>query len=141
MSAVDGKATMATGSGNSRSSGRSRAKSSRSKSSRNGSSANRGSGSRKRKREEFPDYEIVDPHTAVGLAAAATCRGDHSVPIVTLSTAHPAKFPDAVEAATGRRPALPPFLADLHDRPERYEVLPNDLDALRAHIRQKVLAA
>ena len=85
--------------------------------------------------------ELVDPHTAVGLAAAMACRGDPSVPMVTLSTAHPAKFPDAVEAATGRRPELPPFLADLHDRPERYDILPNDLDALRSHIRSKVLSA
>ena len=85
--------------------------------------------------------ELVDPHTAVGLAAAAACRGDPSVPMVTLSTAHPAKFPDAVAAATGRRPELPPFLADLHDRPERCEALPNDVGALRDHIRKKVLSA
>ena len=85
--------------------------------------------------------ELVDPHTAVGLAAAAAHRGDPSVPMVTLSTAHPAKFPDAVAAATGRRPGLPPFLADLHDRPERYDILPSDLGALRAHIRSKVLPA
>ncbi len=85
--------------------------------------------------------ELVDPHTAVGLAAAAACRGDPSVPMVTLSTAHPAKFPDAVAAATGRRPELPPFLADLHDRPERCEALANDVGALRDHIRRKVLSA
>jgi threonine synthase len=85
--------------------------------------------------------ELVDPHTAVGLAAAAACRGDASVPMVTLATAHPAKFPDAVEAATGRRPALPPPLADLLELPERFEILPNDLAALRAHIRTKVLTA
>ena len=85
--------------------------------------------------------ELVDPHTAVGLAAAAACRGDPAVPMVTLATAHPAKFPDAVEAATGRRPSLPPFLADLHELPERCEVLPNDLDSLRDHSRRKVLPA
>jgi len=51
-----------------------------------------------------------------------------------MATAHPAKFPDAVERATGVRPALPDHLADLHDRPERYEVLPADLDAVRAHV-------
>ena len=52
------------------------------------------------------------------------------MPMVALATAHPAKFPDAVEAATGVRPALPPRLADLQTRPERCDVLPNDLAAV-----------
>src|SRR5262249_24655842 len=74
--------------------------------------------------------ELVDPPTAIGIAAAHA--GERSpdgggAPIVALATAHPAKFPDAVERATGRRPALPPPLSDLLDRPERVEVLPNDL--------------
>jgi threonine synthase len=77
---------------------------------------------------------LVDPHTAVGLAAALEQRASGDVPMVVLSTAHPAKFPDAVEAATGVRPALPAHLGDLFDRPERYDVLPNDLAAVRAHI-------
>jgi threonine synthase len=55
--------------------------------------------------------------------------------VVCLSTAHPAKFPDAVEKATGIRPELPERLADLFDRPERYDVLGNDLGAVKAHIR------
>jgi threonine synthase len=54
--------------------------------------------------------------------------------MVALSTAHPAKFPDAVEAATGIRPDLPPRLAAIFDRPERYEALPADLEAVRAHV-------
>jgi threonine synthase len=83
--------------------------------------------------------ELVDPHSAVGLAAAAACRGDPSLPMVTLATAHPAKFPDAVEAATGRRPRLPEQLADLYARPERYDILADNLDALRAYIRRKVI--
>ena len=63
---------------------------------------------------------LIDPHTATGtLAAAATRRLDH--PVVTMATAHPAKFPDAVERATGVRPMLPDHLADLFDRPERTE--------------------
>jgi threonine synthase len=70
--------------------------------------------------------ELIDPHTAVGLVAAAAQRGDPAVPMVTVATAHPAKFPDAVEKATGVRPALPPALADLMERPERVSVLPND---------------
>ena len=79
---------------------------------------------------------IVDPHTAVGIAAARSCRRDEYVPMVCLATAHPAKFPDAVEAAIGIRPELPEHLADLFDRPERFETLPNDLTALRDHVRR-----
>jgi threonine synthase len=74
---------------------------------------------------------LIDPHTAVGLAAARQVRRDPSVPMVVLSTAHPAKFPDAVEAATGVHPALPPHLADLYARPERYEVVANDVAVVR----------
>jgi threonine synthase len=55
-------------------------------------------------------------------------------PLVAMATAHPAKFPDAVERATGVRPPLPDHLADLFDRPERYEVLPADLDALKSRL-------
>jgi threonine synthase len=74
---------------------------------------------------------LVDPHTAVGLGAAAACRADASVPMVAMATAHPAKFPDAVEAATGIRPALPDHLADLFDRPERYDTVAADFDTVR----------
>jgi threonine synthase len=82
---------------------------------------------------------VADPHTAVGLVAARRRRRElppelAALPVVCLSTAHPAKFPDAVEQATGLRPALPPSLADLADRPERYDVLPDDLDAVRRHV-------
>jgi len=57
--------------------------------------------------------------------------------MVTLATAHPAKFPDAVEAATGLRPPLPPRMADLFDRPERLIRVPNDLAALEDLIRER----
>ena len=70
---------------------------------------------------------LLDPHSAVGVLAARACRQDPSVPMVALATAHPAKFPDAVAAATGVRPLLPEHLADLHERPERLTRLPNDL--------------
>jgi threonine synthase len=76
----------------------------------------------------------LDPHTAVGLAAAERVRADRAVPMVVLATAHPAKFPDAVESAIDRRPPLPLHLADLFERPERYEVLPNDYDTVRRAI-------
>ena len=77
---------------------------------------------------------LVDPHTAIGIGAARRCELPGDAPVVCLATAHPAKFPDAVEAATGVRPALPDHLADLFERPERFVELPNDLDAVRRHI-------
>ncbi len=79
--------------------------------------------------------EILCPHSAVGVKVAQDHLG--AVPMITLATAHPAKFPDAVESATGRRPALPPRLADLFDRPERVTRAPDDLAALEALIRER----
>ncbi len=78
--------------------------------------------------------ELVDPHTAVGIAAARACRGAGSAPVVALATAHPAKFPDAVEAATGVRPPLPPALEGLFGRQEHCVVLPNSLQAVEEHV-------
>jgi threonine synthase len=78
--------------------------------------------------------ELVDPHSAIGIHAAMACRADSETPIVALGTAHPAKFPDAVERATGIRPKLPDFLADLHDRPERISGLPNNLRAVQDYV-------
>jgi threonine synthase len=72
---------------------------------------------------------LIDPHTAIGVAAAEAHK-QPGTPIVTLATAHPAKFPDAVERATGVRPALPAHVADLFDRKERIQSLPNDLRAV-----------
>ena len=82
---------------------------------------------------------LIDPHTAVGIAAAEGLR-DPDVPMVTLATAHPAKFPDAVEQATGIRPALPPHLADLLARPERSELVANDLGAVEAIVSRLAMA-
>ncbi|NMM43716.1 threonine synthase [Rhodospirillaceae bacterium KN72] len=79
--------------------------------------------------------ELVDPHSAIGIVAGWTRRTETDVPLVVAATAHPAKFPDAVEAATGIRPALPPFLSDLYDREERYIRLPNSLNAIQDHVR------
>ena len=72
--------------------------------------------------------ELICPHTACGVAVAERHLG--ATPMVTLATAHPAKFPDAVEAATGQRPPLPNRMADLYDRSERVRSVPNDLAAL-----------
>ena len=77
---------------------------------------------------------LLDPHSAIGVAAALAARLHADVPMVVAATAHPAKFPDAVEAATGVRPALPDHLADLLDRPERLTSLPNDLAAVEAFV-------
>jgi threonine synthase len=80
--------------------------------------------------------ETIDPHTAIGLAAARRAEtGD--APVVTLATAHPAKFRDAVERATGARPALPPRLGDLFDREERYASLPGTYEAVTAYIAER----
>jgi threonine synthase len=76
----------------------------------------------------------IDPHTAVGVAVAEKETRDPAVPMVVLSTAHPAKFPDAVEAACGQRPALPDWLADLAERPERVTRLPADQAAVERFI-------
>jgi threonine synthase len=81
---------------------------------------------------------LVDPHTAVGIGAARAVRRDPAVPMVCLATAHPAKFPDAVEQATGVRPPLPERLADLLDREERYDVLPADLATVQRHIEAAI---
>jgi threonine synthase len=79
---------------------------------------------------------LVDPHTAVGLHAYNTLKNDLEGPVVALACAHPAKFPDAVEKATGMRPALPPELADLYDREERFTVLPADAQAVKDFIKK-----
>ena len=81
---------------------------------------------------------IVCPHTAVGLKAARSRRGDPATPMVTLATAHPAKFPDAVEAACGRRPEAPEALAAIFGRPERAIRVPNDLAAIQDVIRREI---
>ncbi|PPB81091.1 threonine synthase [Albidovulum inexpectatum] len=80
--------------------------------------------------------QLVCPHTAVGIAVAEL-RHDPAVPMITLATAHPAKFPDAVEQATGERPALPDRMSDLFSRPERVTSVPNDLSAIENLIQQR----
>ncbi|MDP3783303.1 MAG: threonine synthase [Sphingopyxis sp.] len=78
--------------------------------------------------------QVIDPHSAVGLAAARALEIDADIPVVTLATAHPAKFREAVERSTGVRPSLPPRLGNLFDREERYERLPGDYDAVKAYV-------
>jgi threonine synthase len=84
---------------------------------------------------------LIDPHTAVAVAVAEKENRDPTIPMVVLSTAHPAKFPDAVEKACGIRPALPDWLADLGSRRERLTVLPPDQSAIENHILVRSRAA
>ena len=81
--------------------------------------------------------QVLDPHTAVGFAAAQVTNVANDVPIVTLATAHPAKFRDAVERATGVRPMLPSRVGSLFDRQERYDTLPATMEAVRAHVFER----
>jgi len=81
---------------------------------------------------------LADPHSAIGIAAARALPCGGGVPVVAMATAHPAKFPDAMERATGQRPALPPRMADLFAREERFTVLPNDLGTVEAAVRALV---
>lgn len=81
--------------------------------------------------------ELLCPHSAVGVAVAER-HPDPAVPMVTLATAHPAKFPQAVTEASGRHPALPPRMADLFERPERVSDLPGDLGAVQDLIRSRL---
>ena len=80
------------------------------------------------------DY-LADPHSAIGIAAARAQPPAYAIPTIAMATAHPAKFPDAMERATGTRPALPPRMADLFEREERFVVLPNDIAAVQANVR------
>jgi threonine synthase len=83
---------------------------------------------------------LIDPHTAVA-AAAAENLGRTNSPQVILSTAHPAKFPDAVRRATGISPELPPHLSDLLSRDERCTVLPNSVEAVRDFVLERTRTA
>ncbi len=81
--------------------------------------------------------ELLCPHSAVGVRVAEQMR--HApTPMITLATAHPAKFPDAVEQASGMRPGLPSRMADLYERSERVTLIDNDLGALETLIRERI---
>ena len=80
---------------------------------------------------------VVDPHTAVGLGVGRALREDPNVPLVMLACAHPAKFPETVEAALGERPIAPTRIGALAGRKETFEVLPNDLEAIKAFIHER----
>ena len=86
--------------------------------------------------------KLIDPHTAVGVGAARTALAARPhVPMIVLGTAHPAKFPAAIETATGLTPPLPPHLADLFSREERFDVVANDALAVESYIRGRLRAS
>ena len=74
------------------------------------------------------------------MVAGEACHGESDSALVCVATAHPAKFPAAVEEATGVRPALPARMADLFERPERCEVLPNDLGTVQEFVSARLAA-
>lgn len=80
--------------------------------------------------------ELLDPHTAIAVAAGRDRRRGAETPMIALATAHPAKFPAAVEGASGVKPALPGRLSDLFDRPESYEPLANDLQTVESYVEE-----
>jgi len=84
---------------------------------------------------------LIDPHTAVAVAAAGRLPIDEFKPRVVLSTAHPAKFPDAVREATGQIPPLPPRLTDLFNREEKMTALAPDKGLVQAYITARVAAS
>ncbi len=89
---------------------------------------------------EASEY-LLDPHTAIGVKAARDGRCDAQTPVITLATAHPAKFPEAIsKAGVDFEPPLPHHIADLFERTERYEVLPNELAAVQAFMANNINA-
>jgi len=86
---------------------------------------------------------LLDPHSACGVVAArrTQAKGARAVPHVALATAHPAKFPETMQAITGARPRLPPRLEALFSAPERVTVLPNDLGAVQRFVEQRACQA
>ncbi len=81
---------------------------------------------------------LLDPHTAIGLEAARQCWKNKSVPMITLATAHPVKFPEAVEKAGCQSPSLPEHMKDLFEREEAYEVIDNDLAAVQGFVAERI---
>lgn len=84
---------------------------------------------------EATEY-LLDPHTAIGVKAARECRRDMQVPMVTLATAHPVKFPDPVVKAGLESPSLPAHMSDLFEREERLQVLDNEINVVQQYIAQ-----
>ena len=85
--------------------------------------------------------QVIDPHSAIGLAAARSADLPSDIPVVTLATAHPAKFRDAVERGTGQRPLIPARIDGLFEREERFATLPATIEAIEAYVAEHSMAA
>ena len=81
---------------------------------------------------------LLDPHSAIGVKAAQLCKNDSVTPMISLATAHPVKFSEAIERAGIETPALPEHLSDLLEREETYAVMPNKLEEVEDYIRQSL---
>lgn len=88
---------------------------------------------------ESTEY-LLDPHTAIGLEAARKTRRSKDVPMICMATAHPAKFPEAIQKAGCQDPALPHHMQDLFDREERYQILDNDMAKVHSFIAGHIRA-
>ena len=84
--------------------------------------------------------QLLDPHSAIGVEAARRADLPAGTAIIAMATAHPAKFPEAVEESTGIHPKLPPRLADLFERPERFATLPNNIERIAAYLDSQLAA-
>ena len=82
--------------------------------------------------------ELLDPHSVIGLMAGKKVKNMDDSIVVSLATAHPAKFPDTVKDATDIYPNLPAHLSDLFDRDESFTELPNNIDTIRDFINKKL---
>jgi threonine synthase len=85
--------------------------------------------------------QVIDPHSAIGLAAARAADLPSDIPVITLATAHPAKFRDAVERGTGQRPPIPARIDGLFEREERFATLPATIGAIEAYVAERSTAA
>lgn len=85
--------------------------------------------------------QVIDPHSAIGLAAARSADLPSDIPVVTLATAHPAKFRDAVERGTGQRPPIPARIDGLFEREERFATLPATIEAIESYVAERSMAA
>jgi threonine synthase len=83
--------------------------------------------------------ELLDPHSAIGVAAGRAKRTNNKTPLISLATAHPAKFPNAVKQACGQHPVLPASLSDLFERDEHFTVLQNDRYQVQEFIKNHSL--
>ena len=90
-------------------------------------------------REVAQQYRyLLDPHSAIGVKAARQCRRNTHIPMITMATAHPVKFPTAVVKAGCQQPTLPDHMANLFEQPESYQIFDNDLTAVQSYMATSI---